>query len=59
VALAHERGAGGDVSVIVAFLRPAPRFSRAQMGVLLALGSAALAALFWLAWELWRWGSAA
>lgn len=59
VALAHERGAGGDLSVIVAFLRPAPRFSRAQMGVLLALGIAALVALAWLAWELWRWGSAA
>ena len=59
VALAHERGAGGDLAVIVAFLRPAPRFSRAQMGVLLALGIAALAALAWLVWELWRWGLAA
>ena len=55
VALAHEHGAGGDVSVVVAFVRPAPRFNRAQTGTLLALGVAALAALGWLAWELWRY----
>ncbi|HOU40077.1 MAG TPA: hypothetical protein PK829_02300 [Promineifilum sp.] len=59
VALAHEHGAGGDVSVVVAFVRPAARFNPAQMRVLLALGVAALAALGWLVWELWRLGQAA
>ncbi len=54
IALAHERGAAGDVSVVVAFVRDAPLLGRGQALTLLALGVAALAAVGWLVWELFR-----
>ena len=58
VALARERGAAGDVSVVVAFVRGAPALGRGRAAVLLALGAAAVAALGWLAWELIRFWQA-
>ena len=54
IALARERGATGDVSVAVAFVRAAPWLGRGQLAVLLALGAAAAGAVGWLVWELLR-----
>ncbi len=54
IALARERGATGDVSIVVAFVRGAPALGRGRLAVLLALGVAALTAVGWLAWELFR-----
>lgn len=54
VALARERGATGDVSVVVAFVGAAPRLTRGQAMTLLALGVAAVAAVGWLVWEMVR-----
>ena len=59
IALARERGAMGDVSVLAAFVRAAPRLSRGQLAALLALGVVALCAVGWLAWEVWRYWSVA
>jgi len=55
IALAREREATGDLSVIVAHAGRAPRFSRAQVAALLALGVVAAGAVAWLVWEVWRW----
>lgn len=59
VALARERGVAGDVSVVIAFISPAPRLERGQTATLLALGAAAVAAVGWLLWELVRYWQAA
>ena len=57
IALARERGATGDVSVVVAFVRAAPWLGRGQAAALLALGAAAVGAVGWLVWEALRyWG---
>lgn len=59
IALARERGATGDMSVVAAFVSAAPRLRRGQLVALLVLGAVALCALAWLAWELWRYWSIA
>lgn len=58
LALARERGATGDVSVVVAFVRAAPRFNQGQAAALLALGVAAAGAVGWLVWEALRYWQA-
>ena len=58
IALARERGAAGDVSVVVAFVRDAPALGRGRVAALLALAAAAVAAVGWLAWELFRFWQA-
>ena len=55
VALARERGATDDVSVVVAFVRAAPWFDRRQAAALLVLGAAAVGAVGWLVWEVLRY----
>jgi hypothetical protein len=59
IALARERGATEDVSVVVAFVRAAPWFSHGQTAALLALGAAAVGAVGWLVWEALRYWQAA
>ena len=46
------------VSVVVAFVRDAPALGRGRAAVLLALAAAAVAAVGWLAWELFRFWQA-
>ena len=55
LALARERGATEDVSVVVAFVCAAPWFARRQAAALLVLGAAAVGSVGWLVWEALRY----
>jgi serine/threonine protein phosphatase PrpC len=55
IALARERGATDDASVVAAFVRAAPWLGRGQTAALLALGATAVGAVGWLVWEALRY----